>query len=565
MTAEAGANGEVTADDVLATAFDEWGSTCLNNAYPPQAPQFDEVDEADYSLDPNGLEFVVLSEGDGAQPGLNWEVDVQYTGWLDDGCIFDSSYTRSEPTVFPVNAVIPGWQMAITQMKVGERRRVVIPPDLAYGEAGSPPVIPPSATLIFDIILIGGTDPDAASAVATQTADDLLLQATAEAEGFDAETVEYEPITVDYAQDAEGFLATLPKGEVTCMEAYAGGRDNLIGIFSSQTRPPTSLVEQFDTCLSDPTLRNILAGRIIIINPELTPETVDCIGETFTTPTLKPLFGAFDSTEVSEQWITAHFCLNAEERVAFEDALFQAQPNREPIGSGMTFIDVQECMVEELGAAQYFEPVEQPDTLDRAQMERFFNNFTGFLIADIRCRQGSEGYELADGSVMTEESARCLADAMGAVRFGEVFLDRIWAPTTEDHVNVAIEFNKCGIETDFLALPERVGNLTGDDLTCVVDGLENADEPRQSSIRAFSEIGAPKQIIAGDVVAFLFSAQSCGIETLGIPEGAEIEDASARCITEMIPAGIFEQGTQVVLPSLDHALGESASCFDQTP
>ena len=58
--------------------------------------------------------------------------------------------------MFPVNAVIPGWQMALTQMKVGERRRVVIPPDLAYGADGSPPVIPGNATLTFDIILVGG-------------------------------------------------------------------------------------------------------------------------------------------------------------------------------------------------------------------------------------------------------------------------------------------------------------------------------------------------------------------------------------------------------------------------
>ena len=154
------ANGSVlTEDDVLATVFDEWGSTCLNEAYPPQAPQLDDVDPSDFSTDANGLLFVTISEGEGAQPKLTWEVDVQYTGWLEDGCIFDSSYTRSEPTVFPVNAVISGWQMALTQMKVGERRRVVIPPDLAYGSAGSPPVIPPNATLTFDIILVSGTDP----------------------------------------------------------------------------------------------------------------------------------------------------------------------------------------------------------------------------------------------------------------------------------------------------------------------------------------------------------------------------------------------------------------------
>ena len=118
-TAEAGDNGQITSEEVLATVFDQWGSTCLNNAYPENAPQLDDVAETEFSTDPNGLQFVTIQDGEGAQPKLDWEVDVQYTGWLEDGCIFDSSYTRSQPAVFPVGAVIPGWQMTLTQMKMG--------------------------------------------------------------------------------------------------------------------------------------------------------------------------------------------------------------------------------------------------------------------------------------------------------------------------------------------------------------------------------------------------------------------------------------------------------------
>ena len=288
----AGENGdEITREDVLATVFEDWGSTCLNNAYPPNAPQLDDVSTEDLSTDPNGLEFMTIQEGEGAKPKLDWEVDVQYTGWLEDGCIFDSSYTRSEPTVFPVNAVIPGWQMAITQMKVGERRRVVIPPDLAYGADGSPPVIPGNATLTFDIILIGGTDPNAARVEATQAAEDLLAQATMEAAEFDAASAASEPIMVDYVQNVAGFLDALPAGEVTCMTAYAGGIERVEEIFASRFQPPSGLIAQFDECMSDVSTRNTAVGRIAIIGPGLSDDTIACIGETIENPTLKPLFG----------------------------------------------------------------------------------------------------------------------------------------------------------------------------------------------------------------------------------------------------------------------------------
>ena len=560
----AGENGdEITNEDILATVFEDWGSTCLNNVYPPNAPRLDEISADELSTDPNGLEFATIQEGEGAMPKLDWEVDVQYTGWLEDGCIFDSSYTRSEPTVFPVNAVIPGWQMALTQMNVGERRRVVIPPDLAYGEAGSPPVIPENATLTFDIILIGGTDPNAARVEATQTAEDLLMQATAEAADFDAGSAAYDPIMVDYVQDAAGFLEALPVGEVTCMTAYAGGIERVEEIFSSRFQPPGGLIEQFDECMSDVSARNTAAGRIAIIGPGLSEDTVSCIGEALEHPTLKPLFGIFDSAEVSGEWISAHFCLSADERLAFEEALFANQPERQSAGSGATFIDVQECMVEELGEEQYFEPVVQPDTADRDAMDRFFTNFTAFLIADIHCRQGGDGYELSDGTLMSEESAQCIADSLGSIRFGEVLLDRVWAPTGDEHAEVVDAYAGCDVETDFLALPDSFGNVGSSELSCLLTELSNHEDPRQMSLRAFAEMGERAEFKAGDLVALMFGAERCGIEIPGLPDGVEISDAAVMCVTGKIDGELYSQGNPAVLAGFEEALEDSADCFDE--
>ena len=560
-TAEAGDNGQITSEEVLATVFDQWGSTCLNNAYPENAPQLDDVAETEFSTDPNGLQFVTIQDGEGAQPKLDWEVDVQYTGWLEDGCIFDSSYTRSQPAVFPVGAVIPGWQMTLTQMKMGERRRVVIPPDLAYGAAGSPPVIPANATLTFDIILVSGVNPEAANAAATQVADDLLVQATALAKVYDADAAPFEPVLIDYVTDVQGFLSTIPEGELTCMVAHAGSPEVMAQFFASATRPNTVLLERFDECLSDSTTRNIAAGRIAIIGTGVSDETMECVGKTLENPTLKPLFGVFDAAQVSEEWISSHFCMNADERVEFEKALFADQPNQTQIGSGKTFIDVQECMVDELGAELYFAPVQQPNTADRDAMEVFFTNFTPFLIADIKCRQGDAGYALPDGTTILERDAQCVADALGPVRFGEVFLDRIWVPTTEEHIEVATVFNECGVTTDFLDLPKSLGNVVVSDLSCLLEELTNSDDPSQTSVRAFGEFGARNQIKAGDFVALIFGAQTCGLELSGIPQDAELGDTAAMCILDKVDASLYEGGAVAVIPAFDAAVAASADCF----
>jgi FKBP-type peptidyl-prolyl cis-trans isomerase FklB len=102
----------------------------------------------------SGLQYEVIEKGVGPKPGPSSTVSVNYTGTLIDGTKFDSSYDRGQPAQFPLNGVIPGWTEALQLMNVGSKYRIYVPPDLAYGERGAPPVIGPNATLIFDIELM---------------------------------------------------------------------------------------------------------------------------------------------------------------------------------------------------------------------------------------------------------------------------------------------------------------------------------------------------------------------------------------------------------------------------
>lgn len=103
---------------------------------------------------PSGLQYKVISEGTGASPKADSSVEVHYKGTLIDGTEFDSSYTRGEPASFPVGGVIPGWTEALQLMKEGAKWELAIPPALAYGERGAPPVIPPNAALVFEVELL---------------------------------------------------------------------------------------------------------------------------------------------------------------------------------------------------------------------------------------------------------------------------------------------------------------------------------------------------------------------------------------------------------------------------
>jgi peptidylprolyl isomerase len=120
----------------------------------PAAPT--EVDPADYQTLEQGVQYVDLVVGDGPAPKPGQEVLVHYTGWLQEGGKFDSSLDRGEPFRFNLGMgqVIPGWDLGVAGMKVGGKRQLVIPPELAYGEQGAGGVIPPNATLIFEVELL---------------------------------------------------------------------------------------------------------------------------------------------------------------------------------------------------------------------------------------------------------------------------------------------------------------------------------------------------------------------------------------------------------------------------
>ena len=115
----------------------------------------------------SGLQYQVLEEGEGEQPTAGDQVRVHYRGRLIDGTVFDSSYERGQPAEFPLGGVIPGWTEGLQLMKEGAKYRFYIPADLAYGAQGRPPVIPPNATLIFDVELLDVLD-DAAGATGAQ-------------------------------------------------------------------------------------------------------------------------------------------------------------------------------------------------------------------------------------------------------------------------------------------------------------------------------------------------------------------------------------------------------------
>jgi hypothetical protein len=130
---------------------------CQNATYPADAPAFGDDSAIAYVTLPSGVAVFDHQVGDGSSLETDSNMSVHYTGFFDDGCVFDTSRTRGVPVTFQLSNLIQGWQIGMADMLEGGKRRIRIPSDLAYGDAGlniSGFVIPGGATLIFEVELL---------------------------------------------------------------------------------------------------------------------------------------------------------------------------------------------------------------------------------------------------------------------------------------------------------------------------------------------------------------------------------------------------------------------------
>jgi peptidylprolyl isomerase len=139
---------------IVAVSF----ATCFTACTKPKrdVAKLVELQQMDTIKTASGLEYADITVGTGASPVQGSRVTVHYTGVLENGKKFDSSVDRDEPFVFPIGMgqVIAGWDEGVMSMKVGGKRRLIIPSNLGYGTRGAGGVIPPNATLIFDVELL---------------------------------------------------------------------------------------------------------------------------------------------------------------------------------------------------------------------------------------------------------------------------------------------------------------------------------------------------------------------------------------------------------------------------
>lgn len=177
----------------------------------------------------NELEYIEIEAGSGAQPKPGDVVSVHYTGTLTNGTVFDSSYSRNEPIAFVLGRgqVIKGWDEGIARMREGGKAQLVIPPELGYGARGAGGVIPPNATLHFDVELVGvqAGPPEAPQPVESYTTAanglqyaDLLVGNGAEARKGQSATVHY----TGWLTDGTSFDSSLNRGQPFTFNLGAG-------------------------------------------------------------------------------------------------------------------------------------------------------------------------------------------------------------------------------------------------------------------------------------------------------------------------------------------------------
>ena len=152
VTAAARSSFELDPDDPNPTLFAMAPDTNQADASALGGP----LDAPDTQITASGLKITELKVGEGAEAASGQTVQVHYRGTLENGKEFDASYDRGTPFNFPLGAgrVIKGWDEGVVGMKVGGKRKLVIPPDLAYGSRGAGGVIPPNATLVFEVELL---------------------------------------------------------------------------------------------------------------------------------------------------------------------------------------------------------------------------------------------------------------------------------------------------------------------------------------------------------------------------------------------------------------------------
>lgn len=134
------------------------GGSAAAPATPPAspAPAAAGDSKSEMKTTPSGLKYQVLNQGTGTvSPKPTDTVNVHYHGTLLDGTVFDSSVQRGQPISFPLNGVIRGWTEGLQLMKVGDKFKFEIPPNLAYGDRSPSPKIPPNSTLVFEVELLG--------------------------------------------------------------------------------------------------------------------------------------------------------------------------------------------------------------------------------------------------------------------------------------------------------------------------------------------------------------------------------------------------------------------------